>query len=260
MAELALYDNELERHLLIVCDAAGTAVGCTGLLVSDTDAVCYLIGPLLHGAWRTVETAERTLELVLAQRVAPSALVGYIEDDNVVLAEALRRNGWRRGAAQLEMSCEIPATGTGCRTVAGQPPIRQLSSSGDPGFPAVAEMLGRHHHWSSDPRARLADYLDDGYQVAVLESAGHLAGCAVWIHVSGTDFGRLDYLSVSEEFRGRSYGTALTRHVLAEAAHTDAIERIYLSVDPGNEAARRVYRACGFEEGIISRQYSYSRW
>ncbi len=259
MAELALYDNELERHLFIVCDAAGAAVGCTGFLVSATDAVCYLIGPLLHGAWRTVETAEHTLELVLAQRIAPGALVGYIEDENVILAEAMRRNGWHRGAAQLEMSCGIPATEAGCLTVAGQPPIRQLSSSGDPGFPAAAKMLGRHHDWSSDPQARLADYLDDGYQLAVAESAGNLAGCVVWIHVSGTDFGRLDYLSVSEEFRGRSYGTALTRHVLAEAARTHAIERIFLSVDPANEAARRVYRACGFEEGIASRQYSYAR-
>ncbi|MGK8510979.1 GNAT family N-acetyltransferase [Nocardia asiatica] len=188
----------------------------------------------------------------------PSALVGYLVDDNVVLAEALRRNGWRRGTAQLEMSCEVPAAESGCRVTAGKGPIRRLMSSGDPAFPAVANLLARHHHWSSNPLARLAGYLDDGYRIAVAESSGQLVGCALWIHLNDTDFGRLDYLSVREEFRGRSYGSALTRHVLAEAARTRVIERIYLSVDPANEVARRVYRGCGFEEGIISRQYSYA--
>ncbi|WP_408638789.1 GNAT family N-acetyltransferase [Nocardia gipuzkoensis] len=72
-------------------------------------------------------------------------------------------------------------------------------------------------------------------------------------------FGRLDYLSVAEEFRGRSYGSTLTRHVLAEAARTEGIERVYLSVDPANDIARRVYRACGFTEGIAWRKYSYER-
>ncbi|MGY1896048.1 GNAT family N-acetyltransferase [Nocardia gipuzkoensis] len=259
LAELALYDNTVEDHLFIVCDAAGATVGCAGLLVSDTDAVCYLVGPLLHGAWRTIDTARHSLQLLLAQQVAPRALISYIVDDNVVLAEALQRNGWRRGPAQLEMSCETPAADSDCVVAGGPKPIRRLANSGDRAFPAAAKMLGRHHHWSSDPLARLSDYLDDGYQVVVLESAGRLVGCALWIHVSGTDFGRLDYLSVAEEFRGRSYGSTLTRHVLAEAARTEGIERVYLSVDPANEIARRVYRACGFTEGIASRKYSYER-
>ncbi|WP_159848985.1 GNAT family N-acetyltransferase [Nocardia sp. CY41] len=258
LAELALYGNEVEDHLFMVCDAAGAAVGCTGLLVSDTDAVCYLIGPLLHGSWRTVDTASQALRLLLArERVVSSALVGYIVDDNVVLAEALQRTGWRCGEAQLEMSCETTAAEHGCVVAGGERFIRGLSTSGDHLFPAVAQMLGRHHHWSSDPLARLSDYLDDGYRVAVLESAGRLIGCALWIHVSGTDFGRLDYLSVSEEFRGRSYGSMLTRHVLAEATRMEAIERVYLSVDSANEVARRVYRSCGFTEGVASRRYSY---
>jgi ribosomal protein S18 acetylase RimI-like enzyme len=259
LAEIALYDNVMEDHLFVVCDAEGAAVGCTGLLVSDTDAVSYLVGPLLHGAWRTVDIARQVVNLVLGKRDVTGALVGYIEDENVVLGEALQRTGWQRGAAQLEMSCEIRASDPVAVTAQGRHPIRRLAGSSDAAFGATATLLGRHHHWPSDPLARLHDYLEDGYQVAVLESSGRLVGCALWIHLSGTDFARLDYLSVAEEFQRRSYGKTLTRHVLAEAARTRAIKRIYLSVDPANEGARRVYRACGFEEGTASRKYSYIR-
>ncbi|MGY2121490.1 GNAT family N-acetyltransferase [Nocardia gipuzkoensis] len=259
LAELALYDNKLNEHIFIVCDAAGAALGFTGFLISDTDAVCYLIGPLLDGEWRTADIAEQALKLIVGHALAPSSLATYIEDSNIVLAEALQRTGWRRGAAQLEMSYKISENASPPGVAPRGNTIRRLTSEGDPVFNATAELLGRQHNWSSNPMKRLRDYLDDGYQVAVSELSGGLVACALWLHVSDTDFGRLDYLSVSEEFQGRSFGSTLTRHVLAEAAATRAIERVYLSVDPGNEAARRVYRACGFDEGITSRKYSYER-
>ncbi|MER7454898.1 N-acetyltransferase [Nocardia beijingensis] len=259
LAELALYGNKLDEHIFMVCDAAGAPIGFTGFLISDTDAVCYLIGPLLGGEWRTIEIAQQVLKLIVAHPLAPSSLSAYIEDDNIVLAEALQRTGWRRGAAQLEMSWNVSSNMPSPEAARGREYSRRLTSSDDPLFAATAELLGRQHNWYSDPMERLRDYLDDGYQVVVTEMSGMLVACALWIHVSQTDFGRLDYLSVSEEFQGRSFGSALTRHVLAEAAATRAIECVYLSVDPGNEAARRVYRACGFREVITSRKYSYER-
>ncbi|WP_280344941.1 hypothetical protein, partial [Nocardia abscessus] len=66
-----------------------------------------LVG-LLESAEHHADTGWTGDEEGRAQRIAPGALVGYIEDENVILAEALRRNGWHRGAAQLEMSCGIP--------------------------------------------------------------------------------------------------------------------------------------------------------
>ncbi|WP_280439108.1 GNAT family N-acetyltransferase [Nocardia cyriacigeorgica] len=257
LAELALYDNRLEDHVFTACDADGAPIGMGGFLVSDSDSAAYLIGPLLDGPWRTVDNARAVLRLLMDQSIAPPAVASYLEEENVVLAQALRASGWEPGPAQLEMVCPLPVpTATGS-PLADQATLRRLRGAADPAFPVLAKLLASHHRWSSDPLERLGDYLDDGYQVVVMESAGRPAGCVLWIPVPDTDFGRLDYLSVAEEFRGRGFGSALTRQALAEAAADGRIERIYLSVDPANEIARRLYLACGFEAGTSSRKYSY---
>ncbi|MEV6278654.1 GNAT family N-acetyltransferase [Nocardia sp. NPDC051832] len=255
LAELALYGNKFEQHVFIVEDVDGTAIGFGGYLISDTDSACYLIAPLLDRRYRTVDTATRAVEQLVAQPIAAPKQVSYLEESNLVLAEALLRAGWERGSAQLEMCCALSAANRG-DMVSGYP-VRTVESKSDPLFADIAEMLAEHHHWTSDPLIRLSDYVADGYQVSVIE-LDVLAACALWIRVADTAFGRLDYLSVAEAWRGKSLGTALTKHVLAEAVAVGGIEKMYLSVDPGNEAARRVYRACGFVDGTVSRQYRYA--
>lgn len=155
------------------------------------------------------------LDSVVAHPLAAGPMSSYVHEANAALGQALRANGWRPGAAQLEMSRKV-CSGHG-DSPAGHP-IRALADRIDPLFLPAAEMLGRHHRWPGDPAERLGDYLDDGYRVSVIESSGELAACALWIHIDDTDFGRLDYLSVGEGYRRRFMGIALTRHVLAEAA------------------------------------------
>lgn len=70
LTELALYDLELEENVLIICDEFGAPIGCTGFLVSDTDAACYLIGPLLLSGARTVAIFRQALELAVTHPVA----------------------------------------------------------------------------------------------------------------------------------------------------------------------------------------------
>lgn len=257
LAELALYGNRLEDQVFIVCDADGGRIGTGGFLISDSDSTAYLIGPLLDGPWRTVDNARAAVRLLMEQPIAPTAVASYLEEENAVLADALRASGWLPGPAQLEMVCPVPVPAPTRRPIPDQVTIRRLRSRTDPAFAVIAKLLARHHRWSQDPLERLGDYLDDGYRIVVIESEGRPAGCALWIHVRDTNFGRLDYLSVAEEFRGRAFGSTLTRQVIAEAAATTGVERLYLSVDPANEIARRLYLACGFEAGTTSRMYSY---
>lgn len=256
LAELALYDNPFEEHIFVLCDATGAEIGCGGFLVSETDAACYLIGPLLDADRRTPALAEQAVRLLIDQPVAADRLLSYIEDANVVLVEALQAMGWQPGAAQLEMRYEV---GSSAPVVAGGNSIRRMNTADDPQFGAIAEQLGRDFRWTTDPHARLVDYLKDGYQIALIEQDSQLAACILWITVHNTDFARLDYLSVVEQYRGRSLGSTLTRHMLAEVTRTPGTEFVYLSVNPANEVARRLYRACGFADNIHSRQFTYRK-
>jgi ribosomal protein S18 acetylase RimI-like enzyme len=257
LAELALYDNKLQDSIRIVCEAAsGRPLGFGGFLVSDTDETTYVVGPLLAGDDRTPEIAAEALRRLVGCPVGGKTLVNYVEEDNAVLSEALRETGWRPGSVQLEMRYEVAA-----RPVPPPAtwPIRPLEGARDPAFGQVAALLARQHRWTSGPEARLAGYLDDGYRVALTEDEGHLAGCVLWIYLDDTDFGRLDYLSVDEPFQRRGLGTALTRHMLADAHRTKDIEYVYLSLDPANAGAHLLYQGCGFADTVRSRKYVHDR-
>ncbi len=54
-------------------------------------------------------------------------------------------------------------------------------------------------------------------------------------------------MALIEEYRGFGVGTALMASLFHEA-HQKRIERISLSVDPGNTAAMKLYQRFGFEE------------
>lgn len=259
LAELALYENSLEEHVFVVCDQAGDPVGVTGFLVDDDDEPTYTIGPLLDGPWRTAAVAAEVLRWLVESPLGGRRLLNYVEEDNVVLVEALRDNGWQPGEVHLEMRYEVAATNTPPAVVADTPPIRRLTGRDDPAFGAVADLVGRQHGWTSNAATRLADLLDDGYHVALSEQDGRLAGCALWIYLDNTDFGRLDYLSVDEAFRRRSYGSALATHALEDAHRTDGVEDMFLSLDPTNDVAHRLYLRCGFADSIRSRRFSYER-
>lgn len=256
LAELALYENAFEDSIFVVCGPDGSPIGFAGFLVSDTDDVRYLIGPLLDGPWRTAPVAAEVLRELAERPVGGRPLVCYVEDENTVLVQALQDTGWKPGAVQLEMRYEVSATAVP-RMEEETHSVRRLTGREDPAFPRVAELLGRQHGWSSDFATRLADYLDDCYHVALVEEHGYVAGCVLWVYVEDTDFGRLDYLSVDEAFRCRSRGSVLTRHVLADAHRTDSVEYVYLSLDPSNEVAHRLYRRHGFTDNVRSRKFTH---
>lgn len=54
-------------------------------------------------------------------------------------------------------------------------------------------------------------------------------------------------MALLEDYRGKGIGTALLEHLFNEAKRR-GIKRLSLSVDPGNEAAVKLYQRFGFEE------------
>ena len=52
---------------------------------------------------------------------------------------------------------------------------------------------------------------------------------------------------VAEEVRGRGIGRTLLEHALTEARRQPGLEQVMLAVVSTNQAARRLYAACGFQ-------------
>src|SRR5687767_9984600 len=88
------------------------------------------------------------------------------------------------------------------------------------------------------------------YVVRMLECA--VAGfCAFWLVV---DEIHINNVAVRPQFRGKGIGTALMRHVLAEAGRLGA-RRATLEVRASNQDARRLYERLGFSVAATRRNY-----
>ena len=75
--------------------------------------------------------------------------------------------------------------------------------------------------------------------------------CAFWLVV---DEIHINNVAVRAQFRGHGIGTALLRHVLAEARQLGA-KRATLEVRASNDSARRLYERIGFYVAATRRNY-----
>jgi ribosomal-protein-alanine N-acetyltransferase len=77
------------------------------------------------------------------------------------------------------------------------------------------------------------------------------AFCAFWLVA---DQAHINNLAVLPELRGRGLGTELLRGVIAEAAHLGAAV-LTLEVRESNKAAIQLYRAAGFVQAGVRKNY-----
>lgn len=103
--------------------------------------------------------------------------------------------------------------------------------------------------WS---RGNFVDSLAAGHSAWVMRVGGSPAAYAVMLMV--LDEAHLLNISVAREFQGARLGTALLRHLFAEARRCGA-SQFFLEVRPSNSAALALYRSHGFQP--IGRRKGY---
>ncbi|QTQ33978.1 ribosomal protein S18-alanine N-acetyltransferase [Aromatoleum bremense] len=103
--------------------------------------------------------------------------------------------------------------------------------------------------WS---RGNFVDSLAAGHSAWVMRVGGSPVAYAVMLMV--LDEAHLLNISVAREFQGARLGTALLRHLFAEARRCGA-SQFFLEVRPSNSAALALYRSHGFQP--IGRRKGY---
>ena len=85
----------------------------------------------------------------------------------------------------------------------------------------------------------------------VMEAAREIAGYVVLTLGFSLEYGgrhgMLDELFVAADYRGRGWGTAAIRYIMAECARRE-MSTLLLEADLSNEKATRLYRRIGFRE------------
>ena len=100
--------------------------------------------------------------------------------------------------------------------------------------------------------ARLRASQDDGEVFtlgAFADDGATLVGMATLVRGDGPKLrhrGTIFAMGVAPEARGRGVGKALMDELIARARGIAGLEQIYLTVVIPNDAARRLYRSCGF--------------
>jgi ribosomal protein S18 acetylase RimI-like enzyme len=89
-------------------------------------------------------------------------------------------------------------------------------------------------------------HLDDPHVDAVFALEGQRPVAYAAVMAVG-ELGRIEGVYVAKDLRGRGIGRALMGRALEVCARS-LFKHVFLSVDPANEAAQRLYRGLGFEK------------
>ncbi len=117
---------------------------------------------------------------------------------------------------------------------------------------AVAAIEGASELQQRSLQARREELGDDRTRGVVLEVADEVVGVgSLWL---GVDEAHISAVAVAGEARRRGHGRRLVRALVALAGSLGA-EAVTLEVRASNEAARALYRGCGFEEVGERRRY-----
>lgn len=106
-------------------------------------------------------------------------------------------------------------------------------------------------------RGNFSDAMQSGYACKAAELGGELAGYAVL--TIGVDEGDLLDLAIAPELQRRGLGRELLIRMLDFARELD-MQRVLLEVRPSNVAALELYRAVGFLEVGVRRDYYPAMW
>ena len=92
---------------------------------------------------------------------------------------------------------------------------------------------------------------DSGFGIAAVIDGKVVGYCGVMIAL---DEGQITDVAVSGEYRRRGIGMEIVKAMIKEAAQR-GLSVIYLEVRESNLAARELYRACGFEECGVRKNF-----
>lgn len=105
------------------------------------------------------------------------------------------------------------------------------------------------HPWT---RGNFSDALDSGYICKVAELDGQTMGCAVLMQ--GVDDAELLDIGIAAQYQRRGFGRVLLEVMLVLARELGR-QRVVLEVRASNAAAIALYRALGFGEIGLRRDY-----
>lgn len=127
-----------------------------------------------------------------------------------------------------------------------------LRPLGEADLAAVAAIEKASDLPSRSAEARRKELGDERTRAVVLEVGGEVVGVgSLWL---APDDAHITSLAVAEEARRRGHGRRLAAALVALAGSLGA-EAVTLEVRASNEAARALYRGCGFEEMGERRRY-----
>jgi ribosomal protein S18 acetylase RimI-like enzyme len=245
--------ERIQRHLCSLPAESGARVmhdpDLAALVVAAPSGSYVAMPRWAPGTWR--DAVELAAERLRREGAWPSLLVADRLDRPVGLVEALPSAGWRSVQGEevhwVGRASVVPHLDPSLRIEAVQPAgVRdheELERSIF-GFPSAAAQQRRDALASALAGGKLRAYVvrldDEPVAVARLSQGEGVAG--------------LYGIGVAEGRRGQGLGTLVTT-VTTRAGLALGNRLVWLSVDPGNEAAMRLYARLGY-----ARAFAWARW
>lgn len=89
---------------------------------------------------------------------------------------------------------------------------------------------------------------ETGWIVKAVEVEGNIVGFTMYGYNEEQQFYELCRIMIDYKYQGQGYGKAAIRLVIEEMKKDENCDVIYLSTEPENQRAKRIYTVLGFKE------------
>lgn len=249
-AEYDVYGQDL-RGGLFYWSRDGRLEAVSGFLGSPGDDAAFVVGPVC------LESTPQRLVREFLTRVEALAAPGRrrlracVLRENRRLLEVLQDSGYETYKSQIEMKAVVRDWQNRPRRSGSNWVVRPLDVSCPDEVRSAVDAVSAAADAADIDADDLQEYVEDGCRVSVAEVDGSVIGCCVFGRVSGTTFGRIEYVGVHTAHQSRGVGRSLVDDAMASCFGAGADE-VFLSVDADRENARSLYGRCGFKETVVS--------
>lgn len=235
-------------------------IGIIGFLEVEEDRG-IIIGPVMYENFYTYDNVSQSIKLLLNMDVCKYERVSCnILNDNQIVASVLLQNNFTKSSTHVTMRLQLDEGLIKIDNDFNQIVTINLDNKC---YLNEIDLLFKDtlSDWIDESVESLYDYIDEGYQIAVIAIHEKIIGSIIWVWFEELGYGRIEYLAVQKKDQGKGYGRLLIDYVISELSRSinhELNNYFYIDLNIENKNAYKLYKKM-FEVQYIDSVYRLNR-
>lgn len=240
--ELNLYDLKVTDCIYLITENENL-IGIVGFIKREANRG-VMIGPVFSSQYHTFDNVNICLRLLLDMELCKGrTITNNILNENKVLSKVLLQNNFIVTSSHITMRMDLGKYSIKDNITTDD--VLQIYSKKDYRLSDIDDLLkSTVEDWAEEDIDSLKEYLEDGYEIAVLKNKNKIIGTIIWIWFEDLGYGRIEYVAVHKSKQRKGYGSKLIDYVLVKLKSrldNDKYNYLYLDLNEENKKAYELY-------------------